>query len=132
MAPRAFFNNKGFTVVELMVALLILMVGMLGLLQTVNLGLVHNMSDELRNDAVLAADEQMALEMSKPFDLVSTTTNLRVVNRGIRSSYKNYSVTKVGSKVSSNTKSVNITINWKYKQQPYSHAITSLISQFNQ
>jgi type IV pilus assembly protein PilV len=130
MALRAPLNKQGFTLVELMVALLIMMVGLLGLLQTVNMGLLHNLANQLRNDAVLVADEQMTYEMAKPFGSVSTTTNVRSVPNF--SGFKSYSVTKIGSVISTNTKRVQVTVTWKYKGQPYSHSITSLLSQFNQ
>jgi type IV pilus assembly protein PilV len=131
MALRAPLNKQGFTLVELMVALLIMMVGLLGLLQTVNMGLLHNLANQLRNDAVLVADEQMTYEMAKPFGSVTTgTTNVKSIKNF--SGFKSYSVVKQGTLVSTNTKSVLVTVTWKYKGQPYSHSITSLLSQFNQ
>lgn len=136
MALHARLNNSGFTLIELMVGMVIMMVGLLGLLNTVNVALVHNLSNQLRNDAVQVADEQMVLEMAKPFNLISTnaTPNQNYVSRKIYSSFKNYSysIVKTGSNVSDNTKSVVMQVNWKYKGQSYNHSISSLISKFNQ
>lgn len=134
MEPVAHSNNRGFTLIELLVAMVIMMVGLLGLLQTVNLALMHNLTNQLRNEAILVADEQMALEMTKPFALISTnaTANIKVVPRNIAIALKNYSVVKTGANVSVNTKSVAITVGWKYKGQAYTHSISSMLSQFNQ
>jgi type IV pilus assembly protein PilV len=119
---------------ELLAAMVIMMVGLLGLLQTVNVALLHNMANQLRGDAVLVADEQMALEMTKPFDLISTNTtpHVDVVRRDILNTFKNYSVTRVGANVSGNTKSVAMTVRWHHKGQTYTHNISSMISKFNQ
>ncbi len=127
-------NRAGFTLVELLAAMVIMMVGLLGLLQTVNVALLHNMTNQLRGDGIQVADEQMALEMTKPFDLISTnaTPNTKTIRRDINLTFKNYSVTRMGTAVSSNTKSVVVTVGWKYKGQSYSHSISSLLSKFNQ
>lgn len=133
MEPIVHSNNTGFTLLEVMVAMVIMMVGLLGLLQAVNMSLLHNMSNQLRNDAVQVADEQMALEMTKPFDLISTNTaNVKSVPRVVYNATKNYAVTKTGLGVTSNTKSVALVVAWSYKGQAYSHSISSLISKFSQ
>lgn len=128
MEPIVHSDNSGFTLLELMAAMVIMMVGLLGLLQTVNVALLHNMSNQLRNDAVLVADEQMAFEMTKPFDLISSTTSAKPVSRPVYNAFKNYSVVKTGANVSSSTKSVAIVVSWTYKGQNYSHSVSSLIS----
>jgi type IV pilus assembly protein PilV len=135
MEPAVYSNKSGFTLIELLVAMFIMTIGLLGLLQSVNVALLHNLSNQLRSEAVLVADEQMALEMTKPFDLISTnstTPNTRAISRNINNAFKNYSVTKTGSNASSNTKSVVIAVKWQYKGQPYTHTISSLLSRYNQ
>ena len=58
MLPAArLADNRGFTLIEVMVAILIMTIGMLALLQTVNLAIVHNTSNKLRNDGIVFADE---------------------------------------------------------------------------
>ncbi len=41
-------NNRGFTLVELMMAILITVVGLMGLLQAVNLAMGYNLKSQLR------------------------------------------------------------------------------------
>ena len=67
-------NNQGFTLIEFLVAIVILMVGLLGLLQTVNYAIVNNTTNQLRQEALLLADERMNLEKSKKFTAISTHT----------------------------------------------------------
>jgi type IV pilus assembly protein PilV len=128
MALHANLNEAGFTLIEFLVAIVIMMVGLLGLLQTVNLAYSHNLVTEFRNEAVMLADEQMVIEKSKGFDLISTgTTNVKSISRNFRSASKTYTVTKVGSVVG-DLKAINITISWTYKGTPYSSAIYSVAS----
>jgi type IV pilus assembly protein PilV len=57
MEPLVYTNNRGFTLMEVLVAIVILSVGMLALLQTVNVALVHTSTNMLRDEAVQQADE---------------------------------------------------------------------------
>jgi len=131
MEPPVYTNKRGFTLIELLVAVIILSVGLLALLQTVNLALMHNSNNMLRNEAIQLADEQMALQMSRPFASVSTNTKIQVIPKQVNLVLKNYSVVMQGTSVSANTTRVAVTVKWKVKGQPYSHAITSMLSQFN-
>lgn len=135
MEQNVYSNNRGFTLLELLAGMVIMMVGLLGLLQVTNVALQHNMSSQLRNEAVLVADEQMAIEMTKPFDQISSsssaTTSTKPVPRQVYNGFKNYSVAKTGTDVTSNTKQVSIVVTWKYKGQAFNHSISSLISKSN-
>jgi len=127
----ALHNNGGFTLIEFLVAIVILMVGLLGLLQTVNYALSHNMQNHFRNEAVMVADDQMSREMAKGFDLVSTTTRNSFVRRQVLSGFKNYSVTRSGSSLQ-NSKKVDFEIRWTYKNVQYNHGASTVITKSNQ
>ena len=131
MEAAAYSNKRGFTLVELMVAILIMTVGLLALLQTVNLALYHNLSNQLRNEAALVADEQMALEMSKPFASIATSTTATAVSRNNSNGTTLYTVTKTGTSVSTSTKSVLVAVQWKFKGQNFTHSVTSMLSQIS-
>ncbi|MCM0083690.1 prepilin-type N-terminal cleavage/methylation domain-containing protein [Geomonas sp. Red32] len=59
MANPSHRDNRGFTLVELMMAILILTVGLLGLLQSIVVALQHNTRNRLREEAMMVAEEQM-------------------------------------------------------------------------
>ncbi|HEY4745505.1 MAG TPA: prepilin-type N-terminal cleavage/methylation domain-containing protein [Desulfuromonadaceae bacterium] len=125
-----FSNSAGFTLVEFLVAIVIMLVGLLGLLQTVNTSLSHNLANQLRNEAVAVADRQMSLELAKGFDQVDTTPMSTFVQRPILTGFRNFSVIRTGTAMT-NSKQVNIEVRWKYKGSAYSHQVYGGISKTN-
>ncbi len=122
-----FRNESGFTLIELLVAIVIMMVGLLGLLQTVNLALHHNMNTQIRNEATMVADEQLAIELAKPYDLVSTSARNTFVRRPVLNGYRNFSVVRTGNAFS-NSKQVNFTVIWRNKGVRTIHETSSVVS----
>jgi len=126
-------NNEGFTLIEFLVAMVILMVGLLGLLQAVNYTIGHNMTTQLRDEAVRLADEKMTVEKSRVFDAIATGSSGKTeetVDVNVMNAFKNYSVVKEADFLtgSANTKSLQVEVVWKYKGVRYSHVISSLVS----
>jgi type IV pilus assembly protein PilV len=125
-------NQSGFTLIEFCVAVLIMMVGLLGLLQTVNTATDQNLANILRNEATTIADNQMVEAKSSVVNtaslnaLVSITTPILVSTR-IRSGTKSYSVTRSVSTASTNSKEVVVTVIWQHKGKTVRHMISSLV-----
>lgn len=132
---RVYQNNAGFTLIEFLVSIVILMVGLLGLLQAINVSFSQNMQNQIRNEAVAVVDAEMAKELAKGFDGVdpSNTSVFRnyTVSRRVLSTYKQYSVSKTGASFQ-NSKQVDIAISWRYKQQRFTQGASSVISKANQ
>lgn len=124
-------NKSGFTLIEFLVAIFILMIGLLGLLQSVNLAINHNMQNDLRNTAVLVADEEMAKTLSVGYDNISSGSP-KYVQRPVLKVMKNYSVVRVVSQVSSgtvaSTKQIDLVVSWKYKQARYTHGVSGMLT----
>jgi len=137
-------SNKGFTLVEFMIALVIMTVGLLGLLQTVNFAIHHNINNQLRQESAMLADECMNLEKAKPFDRISTMSSMptpvadaleptkyvrrSATDRVINGAFRNYSVIKTNTVTTTLTKTVDIRVGWRYKQDRFNHSISSLVS----
>lgn len=115
-------NRDGFTLIEFMVALVILMFGMLALLQAINVSIQSGMTTQLRNEAVTLGDTQINIELAKPFDLVSTSVRGKIVQRKIMSGFVNYSVIRSGQ-VMTNSKQVTYEVRWKHKNQSFLHTV---------
>jgi hypothetical protein len=107
------------------------MVGLLALLQSVNIALNHNLQNQLRNEAVVVADQQMARELAKGFENVSTSNKNTNESRQILNGFKNFSVVRTGSQYQ-NSKEVHYNVNWDYKGVRYTHDTAGIISRANQ
>ena len=123
-------NIQGFTLIEFLVAIVILMVGLLGLLQTVNYAIVNNTTNQLRQEALILADERMNLEKSKTFTAISTHTRSDTAQRLVNGSFKNYSVVKNNTTLTSQSTNIDMQVIWRYKGQRYVHSVSSVVANF--
>ena len=72
MKRQIFLSIKnGFTLLELLVAMLILMIGLLGMLNAINLAIAAGVRNEMRNQAVAIGEEKMAQKKGLPYDAIS-------------------------------------------------------------
>jgi type IV pilus assembly protein PilV len=117
-------NRHGFTLVEFLVAIVILMVGMLGLLQSINIAMDKNLDNVFRTEAVMLADERMMGARVNPS--ASAYSKMTTVN--VRGLFKNYSVTQSINQPTLKSKEVIIRVDWRKKNSSYSHSVSSLIT----
>ena len=108
---------NGFTLIEFLLAIVILMVGMLGMLQSITIAMDKNRDNVFRTEAVMLADERMMAVRALAFASVSTTTNSPPKESVVRS-FKNYSVQKIVTPITGKSKEVAITITWHKKKHP--------------
>lgn len=150
MEHLVYLNKEaGFTLIEFCIAVLIMMVGLLGLLQAVNMATVHNLGSLLRNEAITLADDRMVRAKNKVLDatsfaaLVSDTgsaTNITndiavtstLVTRGARAGFANYSVVLMVTGLGANSKELTSRVAWRYKGNKLSHTVSSTVVNPNQ
>lgn len=120
-------GSAGFTLVEMLMAMLILTVGLLGLLQSVNVALKQSLRDRVRNEAVLLAEEQMHELRRKVTESGADYQNSTTVNRTIAGVSKEFTV-KSGIKLmgASATRKLWIAVNWSINGENVSHTIYAL------
>ncbi|MEI7817422.1 MAG: prepilin-type cleavage/methylation domain-containing protein [Desulfuromonadales bacterium] len=130
-------SKSGFTLIEFCVAVLIMMVGLLGLLQAVNLATEHNLATLLRNEAISLADEQMVTAKILPFDTLAPATSY--INRKTRAGFNNYSVVRttqvsrttthpITGVITVTSQEVSLRVSWRFKGSRFSHTISTLIA----
>ena len=122
-------NDAGFTVLEFMVASLILMVGLLGMLNGVMIAGQRSLETSLRNEAITLADEQMTQELAQGFGGLAVASTKNPTPRTVLGVQKSYSTAINVVAPTANTKQIDITVTWSYRGTPKSHSISSAISQ---
>lgn len=129
---RAFLNSeKGFTLIELLVAIVILIVGLLGLLQALDIAMNHNMLNQMRNEAAIVADTEIAQDIGGGYNAIqSNPSTVRVVrNRQVLAIWKCYTIVKhVSANSSNNYKMLSYQVNWHYKGGSYNHLASAAIT----
>lgn len=125
-------NSRGFTLIEFCFAVLIMMVGLMGLLQAINLVTVQNLGSLMRGEAVVLADERLiaakrTVVSKATFDALAASAVL-VSNRPIRGAFCNYSVVTSVQSLSGNAKELSLRVAWRYKGTKLIHNISSLVS----
>src|SRR5512142_49616 len=102
MERIALSNNKGMSLIEVMIALLILAIVSLALMQTALLGMKENLRNAIRDEAVNVADQRMnELRETQYDDLLASSATETTISRNFRASSVDFrpsrSVTLVGS-----------------------------------
>jgi type IV pilus assembly protein PilV len=106
-----------------MVAMVIMMVGLLGLLQSVNIATDVNLKNHLRDDAARVAEGVMNDMRTSPFDAVFNP--LTAVPSRLRNSNKVYSVRRSVTDMTT-SKKYQVTVKWAYKNYSVSQSIVSV------
>lgn len=121
-------NNKGFTLIEMLCAMFILMIGMLALLNSIAVALNSNMGNVLRDEAVRIAEQHMNEIKSRPFDaLTAANPENLTVTKEFRGVSKAYAVSSAVNELSTDAKGLMVTVSWTYKNNPGQHSISSVI-----
>ena len=144
-------NRKGLTLVEVMIALVVLLLVSLALMQTALVSIDANMTNILRNEAVGIAEMRMDEARNLPFaSLLSDTNSLAgfdcpvgfpaagvPIERDLRNVSgfdfcTNMAVTELGGDGSLATddgdnRQVDIRVGWRWRGENYNHNITTIV-----
>ncbi len=120
-------KNKGFTLVEALVALVILAILLLGLLSALIITYEHSTRNIIRDEAVKIANEYAETYRNMGIGNIPANQSI-TVNRKIRNSVVAFTIKVVSSDiVAGKIKQVKITVSWTYKGKTYSHTIETLV-----
>lgn len=139
MSNKAKINSKGVTLIEVLIATVVLLIVFLGLLQTSLLSIDHNLRNEVRNEAVKIASKYMALTRATKFtDVIATYNppvppvwvNLTVwapleppVTRNFRNLSFTYTVERSVGFLDNDNKQIGIRVSWTYRTENLTHTI---------
>lgn len=122
-------DKKGMTLVEVVIALLVLLIVFLALMQTALVGIDANMLNVLRDEAVNIAEEQMNTARNIPFDsLTAGAVDVSPPARSLRNiAAFTYTVTRTVTDINTDSKQVDIAVAWDWKENPYTHTILTIV-----
>lgn len=123
-------RKSGFTLLEVLVALVILMVGMMALLSAATDAITLNLDNILRDEAVQIADAKMRVVKSNksatfalPFQNLSVTSTQ---TSKLRSKSTPYTVTLSSSPTGGNSNLLQVLVSWKLKNKTKQHELSTL------
>ncbi|MGA7826997.1 MAG: prepilin-type N-terminal cleavage/methylation domain-containing protein [Geobacteraceae bacterium] len=127
-------NNYGFTLIEVLVAVVILMVGLLGVMKSLNLAIRTNLQTEMRTQGSMIGEAQMAKIKTLPFaNITGATEKSFTVPVNMRSTILNFTVTKKidfipSGDTSATTKRVNVGVSWTYRGNHQDYVVSSVVT----
>ncbi|GFO58052.1 hypothetical protein GMST_03770 [Geomonas silvestris] len=125
-------DEGGFTLIEFVVATLILSVGVLGLLKMVALSVSMNVTNKMRTSAVQIADQVLVKERATKGFSQYTSTNpsspALVIPAFRGAGFSNYSVTESVSRYGTGGKQVRVIVTWHYKNKSYQHNLSTVVA----
>jgi len=130
-------NKKGMTLIEVMIALVILLIVMLALMQTVTLGMNVNVTNLLRDEATRIAEQRITELRNTLFTdgaLAATAgTDEVAVTREFRNFAVNFTPRRTIADLGGDDKRVDITITWEWRNRtvasgnPYTYTVSTVV-----
>lgn len=138
MERIALYNKNGMTLVEILIALLILMVVALAVMQTALVSMRTNLQNSVRDEAVNVADLRMNELRSAATGTFFDGGDLAVVAsptitpeppilRNIRAASVKYNPTRTVSSINADTKQITLSVSWLFSGQTYTHSVTTIV-----
>lgn len=113
-------NRNGFTLIEVMIALIIFSVTMLALLSSLG-SIVHiNLQNSIRDEAVKVAEENLLALKSGRSVPESVTMTVRGIPVG-------YSVVATTETEIGGVRHISVSIFWTYKGSHYQHSVSTIM-----
>ncbi len=144
MEPPVLQNNRGVSLVEVMIALVVLLLVFLALMQTALVSIDANMNNVLRDEAVSIAEQRLNEARAVPFaSVVSDAAALPsgvdcsatfALGTRVRRSFRNIinkdfctnqTVAVLGG--AGDVRQVTVQVVWNWKGEPYNHSIVTMI-----
>lgn len=138
----ALLNKRGLSLVEVMIALIIVLLVFLALMQTALVSIESNTVNILRDEAVSIAEMTMNELRNRPFDDFNLdgapdsdplTFPAETINRSIKNiSNFPFNTETIIDTLNADNKQITITVTWEWKDKtvangnPYTHSITTI------
>ncbi len=120
-------DNRGMTLIEVLVALTLLSIVSVALIQSALLAINTNVINELRDEAVSVAEQRMNEIRNTPFANIDTLPAETPVTRTIRAASRDFTLARQVSKINDYCKQITLTVSWSYKRVAYQHSVSTVV-----
>jgi prepilin-type N-terminal cleavage/methylation domain-containing protein len=117
-------GQHGVSLVEVMISLVILLFVFMGLIQAALLSIDSNIRNEIRDEAVRIASEDMARRRAS-FG-VDSVRNINRTFRNLMIAFRSNTF-RSGNLIDVDSEQVTVTVTWTYKGENFTHSIISIV-----
>ena len=123
----ALHNNKGMSLIEVMISLVILMFVSLAVMKTALVGMSTNLQNSMRDEAVNVVDLRMNELRNTAFDVISLGTATEAdIPRHVRNAIVPYHPTRRVASIDADTKQITLSVDWTYRGNN-THSVTTIV-----
>jgi type IV pilus assembly protein PilV len=132
--PPSIKSSRGFTLAEVMVAVLVMIVGMLGLLEMIDVSLQQNLKNQLRDEAVHVGERYMSELRGMPFETIVSSYPVATATSKIRGAIKNYSVERSSLVLATDSASsptslqLTVVVKWGFRNVTSQNTVISVVT----
>jgi type IV pilus assembly protein PilV len=120
--------SRGFTLIELMVAMVIMTIGMMGLLDVMASYTRINLDNLMRNEAMRINEARMEILRDADFGTLTLGDSTNTVTRTIRKSDVAFTVKTTISALSARSRAADVQVTWSFGGRNHQHRAMSIIS----
>ena len=118
-------NRHGVSLVEVMIALVVLLLVFLALMQTALVSINANMNNILRDEAVAVAEQYIIDARNTPFGTLTTPSTFNET-RNVRNIPVAYTIVRTVTAQGVNNEQIEVTVTWTWKGETFNHNMSTI------
>jgi len=121
-------SNNGFSLIELLVAMVIIGISIIGLMEMSAVVMNNNLKNEIRNTAIEILSNHVSDLSSRPYDNVPVGVLTKVETEAIRNYNEQFTIVDNITLLSSGYKNIASKISWNYRNKSYNYTTNTVVT----